>query len=213
MDVIWLYRAKTTDTPDLDAIIKVASIARFSQTPRAKIIKPLRLPSYSGGYENPLPLLRLKSHVLDLDTCEIPGFSADEDIRDIELVVREHCPNLKWERKDGQAARAFIRGCSGIQTFTSHLFSDYDAENWDTSDDDDDEFEPRHIISESVSRHDSTLEVFELTESFQVFSHVQQEILSRCTKLKRFWVTCSESKTNMGAIMSRHISTGDWVCI
>ncbi|KAF9936484.1 hypothetical protein BGZ67_002345 [Mortierella alpina] len=185
MDVIWVYRAKTTDTPDLDAIIKVASIARFSQTPRAKIIKPLRLPSYSGGYENPLPLLLLKSHLLDLDTCEIPGFSADEDICDIELVVREHCPNL----------------------------IDYDAENWDTSDDDDDEFEPRHIISESVSRHDSTLEVFELTESFQVFSHVQQEILSRCTKLKQFWVICSESETNMGAIMSRHISTGDWVCI
>ncbi|KAF9964745.1 hypothetical protein BGZ70_006001 [Mortierella alpina] len=207
MRVTWFQGDTTPDGSGPEAIIEEATITRFSHNSSAKKIKSLRLPSNGLGSFNPLPLLLLKSDLLDLDTCEIPGFSQDEDIREIELIVRERCPRLKhlrcpcfkYERQDGRAARAFIRGCTALQSFTSHMFSDYDAESIGEEGfyDDRDEFEPRLIISELLYRHDSTLEA----------------VLSRCKKLTRFWVMCDSSGNSMGAITSTHISLSDWVCM
>ncbi|CAO3566985.1 unnamed protein product [Mortierella alpina] len=221
MGVNWFHGDTTPDGSGPETIIKEASITRFSQNPSAKRIKSLRLPRNALGLFNPVPLLLLKSDLLDLDTCEIPGFSKEEDIREIESVVRERCPRLKhlscpcfkYELQDGRAARAFIRGCTALQSFTSHLFSDYDADSIGEEGyyDDRDEFEPRFIISELLSRHDSTLDVFELTESYRVFSLDQQAILSRCRKLTRFWVMGNSG--GMAAITSKHISLSNWVCM
>ncbi|KAF9964979.1 hypothetical protein BGZ70_005643 [Mortierella alpina] len=176
MDLNWdeVDKNKEKDMPDVETIIKEASIARFSVNPTAAKIKSLRLPSNRYGARNPLPFLLLKSDLLDLETCEIPWFPKDADPKEIEQVVCERCPNLRHlicpslrgeREQDGKAVCAFIRGCSGLKSFTAaELFSDYDAESFD---DDYSDLEPRHIISEVVSRHFNTLEVLDLRDCLQ----------------------------------------------
>ena len=225
MELNWdvIDKSKDKDMPDAETIISEASIARFAQWTNATKIKTLRLPTSRAGARYPLPCLLLKSDLLDLESCEIPWFRKDADIEQIEQVVRKHYPNLKHlicpcfrgeREQDGQAVCAFIRGCSGLRGFTSELFSDYDAESFDSTyfDDDYSDLEPRMIISEVVSRHYNTLEVIDLTDCWQVFSNDQQSVLSRCTQLKRFWVTDSFGEGSMVSIESPHIWLSDWVC-
>ncbi|KAF9964983.1 hypothetical protein BGZ70_005647, partial [Mortierella alpina] len=225
MELDWddIDKNKEKDVPDVETIIKQASIARFSVNPTAAKIKSLRLPCNRYGARNPLPFLLLKSDLLDLETCEIPWFRGDAKLEEIEQVVRERCPNLKHlicpclrgeREQDGEAVCAFIRGCSGLKSFTSRLFSDYDAESFDSRffDDDYSDLEPRHIISEVVARHHNTLEVLDLTDCWQVFSEDQQNVLSQCRQLARFWVTDSFGEGSMVSIESPDIWMSDWVC-
>ncbi|KAF9964978.1 hypothetical protein BGZ70_005642 [Mortierella alpina] len=225
MDLSWdeVDGNKEEGMPDVESIIKEASIARFSKGSNATKIKSLRLPSNRYGARNPLPFLLLKSNLLDLETCEIPWFRGDADIKDIERIVRECCPNLKHLicpclrgeiEHDGQAVRAFIRGCSGLESFTAELFSDYDAESFDPMffDDDYSDLEPRLIITEVVTQHYKTLEVLDLTDCWQVSSEDQQSVLSQCRQLRRFWVTDSHGEGSMVSIESPDIYTSDWVC-
>ncbi|KAF9924922.1 hypothetical protein BGZ67_009000 [Mortierella alpina] len=196
---------RTTVVRQLEAIILDAELARFSRNPTAKRIKVLRLPSRRSGIRNPLPLLLIKSNLLDLETCEIPWFGVDVTPGEIEQVVREHCPNLKHLEcpqhfdmgQDGQAARAFIRGCSGLQSFTSAHFSEWPA---------------RGILSELVTHHYSTLEVLKLEEPMHVSSSDLQRVLSQCKRLKQFWVMVDEEDENMASIAFRDIFGSDWVC-
>ncbi|KAF9985829.1 hypothetical protein BGZ75_002500 [Mortierella antarctica] len=199
-------------TPFLKTIIKEASIARFSRNPNATRIKSLRLPSNFDGKRNPLPLLLLKSDLLDLVSCELPWFHKDTDLDELERVVREQCPNLKHltcpsfsgRDEDGQAACAFIRGCSGLQSFASHLFSDHDRHSHFA--------EPRCIISELASQHCNTLEDFVLTNALKVFSRDQQAILSRCKQLRRFWVMGYSSPDCSIGVEFMDICSREWVC-
>ncbi|KAF9964746.1 hypothetical protein BGZ70_006002 [Mortierella alpina] len=208
MEMYWDHGDEITVVSRLKAIINEATIARFSHNPSAKKIKLLRLPANLSGIRNPLPLLLLKSSLLDLETCEIPWFREDATIQEIEYVVRAHCPNLKHlecsqlfeTNQDGQAAQAFIRGCTGIQSFTSAYFVDSPDDT------------PRYILSELITHHHTTLEVLELTDPVQVFSHDLQEILSRCRQLRRFWVIGGDDNDSMPGIAFRDISRGDWVC-
>ncbi|KAF9964980.1 hypothetical protein BGZ70_005644 [Mortierella alpina] len=224
MDLNWdeVDENKEKDMPDVETIIKEASIARFSLNPTAAKIKSLRLPSNRFGARNPLPLLLLKSDLLDLETCGIPCFRKDADPKEIEQVVRERCPNLKHlicpcfrgeREQDGAAVCAFIRGCSGLKSFTAELFSDYDAESFDPTyfNDDYSDLDPRHIIAE-VRSHRKTLEVLDLTDCVQVFSEDQQDILNVCHQLKRFWVTDSYGEGSMVGIESTDVSASYWAC-
>ena len=145
--VLWDQDDTTTDTLHLQAIIKEATIARFAQNPTAKKIRSLRFPGIVGAVRDPLPPLLLRSDLLDLETCDVPFFGPEVDIDEIERVVREHCPNLKHlecpylNDPIVLTAYAFIRGCSGLKSFSfSHLS---DSPNYD----------PRPILSELVSRH------------------------------------------------------------
>ncbi|KAF9959991.1 hypothetical protein BGZ72_008190 [Mortierella alpina] len=177
-----------SNMPDLKAIIQEASITRFYNNPTATKIKSLRLPSNWYEKSNPLPLLLLESDLLDLESCEVPWFDGETDIGEIEQIVREHCSNLKHltcpsfegMRQDSRAVCAFIRGCSGLQSFSAMHFSDGYKEV--------PSLDSRGIITELVSRHCHTLEDFALADCHWVFSYDQQAILSHCKQLKRFWV-------------------------
>ncbi|KAF9572405.1 hypothetical protein EC968_009979 [Mortierella alpina] len=208
LDLIWSDGAQ--DLLELKTIIKEASIARFSRNASAPKIKTLRFPSSSSGYSNPLPLLLLESNLLDLQACEIPWFDEDTDPMEITEVVRKHCPNLKRvachalsdDDDDGKAVCAFIRGCSGLQIFNSFYFCD---EN--------DDVEPRGIVSTLVSQHSDTLEVFKIEMCHRVYSRDLQDILSRCKRLRRFWVTNTRNTNDYIGIESTDIWRGDWVCM
>ncbi|KAF9964747.1 hypothetical protein BGZ70_006003 [Mortierella alpina] len=208
MEMYWDHGDETTVVRKLEAIINDALIARLSFGPTAKRIKSLQLPVNLTGIKNPLPLLLLKSKLLDLETCEIPWFREDAAVHEVQQVVREHCHNLKHlrfpqlyeEEQDSQAARAFIRGCSGLQSFTSTYFMDGL------------DYAPRHILSELVKYHHTTLEVLELTDSYQLFSRDLQEVLSQCKRLKRFWVMDLEQDDSMSGIAFSDITRSDWVC-
>ncbi|CAO3567088.1 unnamed protein product [Mortierella alpina] len=187
----------------LEAVIQDASVARFSQSTTAKKIKQLTLPSNRQGSSNPLPLLLFKSNLLDLKKLEIPGFGPDASIHEIEQVVREHCSGLKHlecshiDEENGLAVRAFVRGCSGLQSFTSPPPDDSDAE-------------PLWILSELVSSHHTTLEVIDI-ESQRVLSHQLQEVLASCKQLKRLWVKYYVYR-GVHSISYRHMAKSDWVC-
>ncbi|KAF9559541.1 hypothetical protein EC968_006547 [Mortierella alpina] len=204
----WDQDEDTAVVRKIQAIIEKATIARFSHGPTAKKIKSLQLPSNPTGSRNPLPLLLLKSRLLDLETCEIPWFRGDASIREIQQVVREHCPNLKHlvfpqlydEIQDGQAARAFIRSCSGLQSFTSMYFSDGS------------DHAPRFVLSELVKYHHITLEVLQLTDSDYLCSRDLQNILSQCKQLKQFRVINYQEEDSMSGITFSDICSSDWVC-
>ncbi|KAF9572401.1 hypothetical protein EC968_009975 [Mortierella alpina] len=204
LDVDWQwsdYGAGSTSL--LKRIIKDASTERFSQHPRASKIKSLRTPINRSEEVDPLPLLLLQSDLLDLETCGIPWFSEKTDPKEIERVVREHCPNLKhltcpsykyqWEY--GMMSDAFLRGCSGIQTFSSELYF---------SDD---------VVSSLVSLHHKTLEVFELKEGYHVSSRDLQAVLTQCKHLKRFSVTDPDSRKSTISIDFADVAKGEWACM
>ncbi|KAF9560861.1 hypothetical protein EC968_005978 [Mortierella alpina] len=208
MKMCWDYGDETAVVRKLEAIIEEATLARFAHGPTAKRIKSLQLPSNPRGLRNPLPLLLLKSRLLDLEICEIPWFRRDANIREIQQVVREHCPNLKLlkfpqfydENQDGFAARAFIRGCSGLRSFISMYFSDGS------------DHAPRWILSELVKHHHTTLEVLELSDSEHLFSRDLQNVLSQCKQLKRFWVVGSQEEDSMSGITFSDICSSNWAC-
>ncbi|KAF9945586.1 hypothetical protein BGZ72_001201, partial [Mortierella alpina] len=213
VEMRWDYSDKSTVSRDLKTVIDVASIVRFPRGTSAKKIKSLKLPSNRAGLWNPLPLLLLVSSLLDLERCEIPWFDTGVDIREVEQVVREHCPNLKhlsypflaeeWEEPaswNSQAACAFIRGCTALQSFDSPYFNDHHVD------------EPRLIIPELVSRHHSTLEVFKLVSPYEVLSCDLQDILSRCKNLKQFWVMRESEEEIIPGIAFKDISRSTWVC-
>ncbi|CAO3566986.1 unnamed protein product [Mortierella alpina] len=208
VDMYWDHINGNTVVRKLEAIINDALIARLSFGPTAKRIKTLQLPVNHTGIRNPLPLLLLKSRLLDLETCEIPWFREDAAAQEVQQVVQEHCPNLKHLRfpqlyegnQNSQAARAFIRGCSGLQSFTSTYFMD------------DSDYAPRHILSELVKYHHTTLEVLELTDSVHLFSGDLQQILSQCKRLRRFWVMDLEQDDSMSGIAFEDVTRSDWVC-
>ncbi|KAF9948773.1 hypothetical protein BGZ72_009360 [Mortierella alpina] len=208
LDLIW--DDDDQDIADLKAVIKEAAIARFSRHLNATKIKLLQLPSNRYGDSNPLPLLMLKSNLLDLETCEMPWFDKGTDPLKLTQVIQKHCPSLKHlrcpsfsgENEDGQTVCAFIRGCSGLQTFVSQYFSDSDPL-----------LGPRSILSTLASQHFNTLEVLDLGECLQVYSDDQQAILSQCKRLRKYWVMNSAvDGCNIG-IESTDVLTGDWVCI
>ncbi|CAO3566987.1 unnamed protein product [Mortierella alpina] len=209
LSVHWSEGDESTAASRLKAIINEASIARFSQNPSAKRLKLLRLPISISGNSNPLPLLLLKSNLLDLETCETPWFQDDANPWEIEQVVREHCPNLKHLEcpqffetdHHGLAARAFIRGCSGLRSFTSAYFVDCP-----------DYAPPRFLLSDVVTHHHTTLEVLELTDPVQVFSRDLQRALSQCKQLQRFWVMGDSERSHMPGIDFSDISRSDWAC-
>ncbi|CAO3566624.1 unnamed protein product [Mortierella alpina] len=194
----------------LRTVIQKASKERFARNPNAAKIKSLRLPSNCSANWNPLPLFLLKSNLLNLESCEIPWFDDATDPQELERLVREQCPNLKYltcpsfsqQEQDGHHVAAFLRGCSGIQSFASKYFCD-NANG----------FEPRQIISTLASHHDKTLEVLELTQCYQVSSADQQEVLSRCRQLKRFWVMTSVGWGSSIGFRSADIWSKDRVCM
>ncbi|KAF9958720.1 hypothetical protein BGZ70_009109 [Mortierella alpina] len=200
----------TWSTRKLRTIIQKASKERFSRNPTATKIKSLRLPSNCYGKWNPLPLLLLKSNLLDLESCEIPCFDEATDPQELERVVREQCLNLKHltcpslsqQEQDGHHMAAFLRGCSGIQSFASKYFCDH-AHG----------FEPRRIMSTLVSHHYKTLEVLELMQCRQMNSADQQEVLSRCRQLKRFWVMNSLGWCSSIGFKFEDIWSKDWACM
>ncbi|KAG9324323.1 hypothetical protein KVV02_006569 [Mortierella alpina] len=210
LDLACVNNGDVTDT-DLRIMVQEAERARFSRDPTATKIKSLRLPSCRNLMWNPLPLILLKSKLLDLESCEIPWFDADEVLEEVEDVVRRHCPNLKYlycpsfgneEEEDGEIVWTFVLACSGIRSFVSHRFSDQGPRS-----------RPRDIISTLVSKHFSTLEDFELTECVQVNSYDQQTILSQCRRLKQFWVLSSYSTGNYIGIDPTDILEKNWVCV
>ncbi|KAF9944975.1 hypothetical protein BGZ70_004165, partial [Mortierella alpina] len=130
LEISWLD--ENTGVPSLQTIIKETAKARFSQTPTPGRIKSLRLPFRPEGYENPLALPLLQSGLLDLESCTVLPFTRDSTAVDVEQMVREYCPNIKHLRLPSfgrtlngfQKACAFIRGCSGLQSF---VFDFYDG--------------------------------------------------------------------------------------
>ncbi|KAF9932431.1 hypothetical protein BGZ67_004745 [Mortierella alpina] len=163
---------KDTVCLDLDTIIKESSIARLSQNPFASKIKLLQLPvcledEYDINRKNPLL------------SCTIPWVSKCATSLDVEKALREYSPNLKHltyqssedeyedEVEDYEFVRAFIRGCSGLESFTlSNLGSQ-------------DPYRPaKLIISDLVSHHYNTLKEIELTDCWRLSGSDQQAILN-----------------------------------
>ncbi|KAF9946791.1 hypothetical protein BGZ72_011143, partial [Mortierella alpina] len=203
----------------LESIIKKAAVARFSQTPTPGKIKSLQLPVAPERSKNPLTLPLLKSGLLDLESCTIFSFTKDSQPDDIERIVQEYCPNLKHLRcpdygsfEDSPLAPAFIRGCSGLQTFAAKGYCEQIYEAAHGSD------KWRRIISTLVLHHCDTLEDFELDYSTGVFMSDLRTVLSRCKKLKRYHVTGYYLETRgtyqRGAARTDLMDPlgGDWAC-
>ncbi|KAF9572400.1 hypothetical protein EC968_009974 [Mortierella alpina] len=207
------------DHAELETLIEKASLARFSNNPTATKIRALRLPSMHIDMwdelpkRNPLPLLLLKSNLLDLRSCEIPWFDRNTDPEEIERVVRERCPNLKHltcptymnEGHEGAPMSAFIRGCSGLQTFSSDVFNNRDSIRRVES--------QSRVISELALSHYSTLEDFALTRCHQVLSQDLQLVLSRCKRLKRFWVESAYIIASPVGVEFLDICKAEWACM
>ncbi|KAF9290533.1 hypothetical protein BGZ68_006769 [Mortierella alpina] len=207
IEMDWVHGDAMAVKIKLEAIIAEATRSRFSH-PTAKRIKWLQLPGDSMRQWDPLPLLLLKSKLLDLETCEIPSFHEDTTTQEIQDVIRMHCPNLKHlicpgflnNDQDVEAAQAFIRGCSSLQSFTSAFFRDGP------------DHRPRLILSELMEHHHATLEALELLTPKQLFSRDLQDVLSQCKQLKRFWVVSEHGEGSLSGIAFRDISRSDWVC-
>ncbi|KAF9570101.1 hypothetical protein EC968_002271 [Mortierella alpina] len=206
VEVYWSIDEKARILILIEAMIRAAATNRYLQGTNAKKIKSLQLPANHPKYWNPLALLLLKSDLLDLETYEIPWFPPGADEEEIEQVVREFCPNLRHltgsssMKGDGGSACAFIRGCTGIQSFVSSYFSESRDFKW------------RMIISELVSQHHGTLETFVLINPNEVGGWDLQQVLTRCRHLKRFWVISNKEAANLSGIAFWHISRSDWVC-
>ncbi|KAF9279298.1 hypothetical protein BGZ68_007998 [Mortierella alpina] len=205
--------------PSLEAIVKKAAIARFSQIPTPGKIKSLQLPAAPERSKTPLAVPLLKSGLLDLESCTIFSFTKDSQPDDIERIVREYCPNLKRLRCPGHGylddcrhVRAFIRGCSGLQSFAADGYCEriYTYDNNPP--------ESRHVITTLVSHHCDTLEDFELDRCTGMFMSDLREVLYRCKQLKRYRVTGFYLEAR-GTYRNGHarsnlmdLSEGDWAC-
>ncbi|KAF9572404.1 hypothetical protein EC968_009978 [Mortierella alpina] len=195
-------------------ILKEASIDRFSRSPSATKIKSLQLPSNRDQNWNPLPMVFLESNLLDLESCEIPWFGRETDSEQVERIVRQHCPNLKYltcpafgdVEEEGDRVCAFILGCSGLRSFVSHKFMDrYEDDSVYENDE--------SIISTLAEHHSNTLEVFELTECDEAYSSDQQRILCECEQLSRFWVLSDPSHTPTYGITTTDTLKENWICM
>ncbi|KAF9947990.1 hypothetical protein BGZ72_010093 [Mortierella alpina] len=201
---------------DFETIIKKSLLARFCKNPAATSREDDR------NCASPLMLPLLTSGLLDLESCTIPWVSECPTSWDVEKIVREYCPNLKHltyrslahESKydtdcvdeDDEFLRAFIRGCSGLQSFVSSDFGTQDI------------FHEQHIISDLVSRHCDTLREIELTDCWLLPSSDQQAILSRCKQLRRFYVHSiynidDRSLSGSTGIRFTDVSRSDWACM
>ncbi|KAF9966169.1 hypothetical protein BGZ70_003085, partial [Mortierella alpina] len=202
LDTNWQFNQFGDYTVDLETLIKDASKARFAHNPAATKVKSLRMPINRSGKSDPIPLLLLKSNVMDLESCQIPWFADNTDSAEIEQVVRKHCPKLKhltcpsfkYRHEYDRSSSAFLQGCSGIKSFSSELYCDTD------------------ITSTLVSLHHNTLEVFEAKEGDYVSSNDLQAVLSQCKKLKRFWVMEPYSHKSTISITFADIAGGEWAC-
>ncbi|KAF9945041.1 hypothetical protein BGZ72_001708, partial [Mortierella alpina] len=214
-DMVW----RDSDTSDLETIIQEAASSRFSQNPTASKVKSLRLPTCYKGGRTPLPILLPKSRLLDLESCTIPWFSVDTLPQDIENIVREHCPRLRQvscqsrrdDTQDAVLVCAFIRGCSGLQSFVSERFNNRSREFF-YGQEVVPSLEPQSIITELISYHHNTLEDFELKEHCYVESEDLQAILSRCKQLKRFSVG-DRYEANRPSLDFIDMARSDWVCM
>ncbi|KAF9944192.1 hypothetical protein BGZ72_002675, partial [Mortierella alpina] len=213
-----VFEGMDTSIPDLETIIKDASRTRFSQHSDAKQIKSLYLPTLDEfGWYDPLPFLLLKSGLLDLNRFMIPTFTQDSRPGEVEQAIREHCPGLRHvecpqfydEGQDGRFVRAFIRGCTRLQSFTSENFSDQVRGGMPADEQPPGEY--RSIIKELVGHHCDTLETVELAPCFQVLSCDQQAVLSRCKQLKQFTVWASNIDGSAG-IKFTDVARGNWIC-
>ncbi|KAF9946787.1 hypothetical protein BGZ72_011139 [Mortierella alpina] len=219
--VYWVNKACGKVVPSLEAILKEAAIARFTQTPIPGKIKALQLPLSAESRTRPMALAFLKSDLLDLESFTVPPFYDDSNPGDVEQLVQERYPNLKHLRctshkvtLDGyRNMRAFIRGCSGLRSFASDGFEDQIYQGGNGS------YESRCIISDLVSHHCDTLEDFELKKCDQVSSSDLQELLSRCRQLKRFRVSGNFPETRDWRYQdgdagydTEDASKGAWAC-
>ncbi|KAF9943919.1 hypothetical protein BGZ70_005256, partial [Mortierella alpina] len=204
VEIHWDDGDEATIRRELEAVIHEASVVRFSGRDDAKKIKQVTFPSNCEKRRNPLPLLLLKSNLLDLQECVIPGFGPDASLQEIEQVVREHCSEIKHlefsdvHEANGPAVRAFIRGCSGLRSFTSLPYNECLED------------EPLLVLSELVSWHRTTLEILDI-QPVGVSSHYLQEILSCCMQLKRFHAMATDW-IGVSSITYWDMSRSDWVC-
>ncbi|CAO3566935.1 unnamed protein product [Mortierella alpina] len=151
------------DAISVETIVNQAAIARFSQTPTPGKIKSLQLPVVPERSNNPLTLPLLKSGQLDRESCTVFSFAEDSQPKDVEHTVQKFCPSLKHLRcpryysvEDSKVACAFIRGCSGLQSFAA----DRHCEDFNTVDIN--SSKTRDIILTLASHHCGILEDFEL---------------------------------------------------
>ncbi|KAF9945336.1 hypothetical protein BGZ70_003887 [Mortierella alpina] len=209
------------DIPDMETIIEEAAVARFSQTPTPGKIKALELPGRPESSANPLAPPLLKSGLLDLESFMVPQFEDDSDPSEVEQLVQESCSNLKHLKcsistgylDNSRHVRAFIRGCSGLRSFVADEFCDQDYNTHNDS------YNSRFVISDLLSHHRETLEVFELKNCDQVVSGDLQKVLSQCRRLKRFHVSAkfpdlrgSGHQDGDPGFEIEDASEGDWVC-
>ncbi|KAF9964964.1 hypothetical protein BGZ70_005672 [Mortierella alpina] len=194
----------------LETIVRESAIARFSQNPSASKIKLLHLPICWGIEMNPLLVPFLTSGLLDLESFTMPWVFRCQETWEVERSVREHCPKLRrltyqtsWgeegAHEDEEYVRAFIRGCSGLESFSSRDFSALSSHG------------DQPIISDLIAHHCSTLRDFELKNCYRLSSRYQQAILSRCKQLRRFWVT--SFRTDSIGFLFTDASRRDWVCM
>ncbi|KAF9965924.1 hypothetical protein BGZ70_003781 [Mortierella alpina] len=204
--MVWFY-----DDSDPGPIIQEAAAARFAIAPNASKIKPLWQKPSAGS----VPEIKSAGSRHLHDPLFLGAHPSPEEV---EQLVREHYPRLRHVRyqnwdgaQNNQQIIAFLRGCSGLQSFVAEHFDDrrrlrYSSQVLSST------FEPRLILSDVTSLHCSTLETFELRECTQVSSQDLQAILFRCKQLKRFIVMYNGMARKPGIDFTDVVS-GDWVCL
>ncbi|KAF9571681.1 hypothetical protein EC968_000278 [Mortierella alpina] len=220
-DMVWDDEGMDATVPDLETIIKDATTARFSKCSSASKIRSLYLPTWDERNKSkPLPFLLMKSGILDLRHFMIPTFMENTRPEEVEQLVREYCPSLVhvecsnyYDDSENRLIRAFIRGCSGLKTFTAENFGDQTlGDNLPDEDDEDPPGEMRFILRELVTHHSRTLEGLDLPSCYRAFSCDLQAILSQCKQLKQFRVVAFGLEKPIG-IKFTDVAKSDWVCV
>ncbi|KAG0371089.1 hypothetical protein BC939DRAFT_25630 [Gamsiella multidivaricata] len=215
----------------LETILENATELRAAGGSIGSKIKNLSLPRVPNGYTASYLFPILKSDLLELESFEIPNIEENFDAKDLENVVRKHCSkiqhlkyppyydyihDLQDDREYNAAARAFIRGCTALRSFSSTRFYDQDYEPEDDEDLEDVYYlngecyaEPRRVVYTLARRHADTLEELNLPSTGRVYSCDLQAVLSSCRNLKKF-VT---SGAGGYGVMFGGITSQEWVCL
>jgi hypothetical protein len=219
----------------LETILENATEFRTAGGSIGSKIKNLSLPQVADGYTATYLFPILKSDLFELESFEIPEIEEDFDAKELENVVRKHCSKIQhlkypsyydhiMDRQDDReynaAARAFIRGCTALRSFSSTGFYDQDYEPKNGEDLEDGYYlngkycrEPRRVVYTLARCHADTLEELNLPSTFRIFGCDLLAVLSSCRNLKKFVTSGSNIHGVNYGVMFGGITSQEWVCL
>ncbi|KAF9274998.1 hypothetical protein BGZ68_000185, partial [Mortierella alpina] len=194
---------------ELKTILEEAIAARTSETGSMDVkIKALRFPEPREGDITSIILPVLRSELVEIETFEVPELYYYRPEKFYEEVARKYCPELRnliippYYTEDHPAAVcSFIRGALGLKTVRGDYFSDaYGSIS-------------NKMMPTLVQHQFKTLEEVEFLHCRMIKSSDQQDVLTSCKHLKRFWVVPADSYKSEHGLRFQDIVNREWSCL